>query len=286
MPSPGWFKLHRKIFDHWTFRKKPFSPGQALIWLFGRCNFSEREIPAPGRVGPATLYPGEAIISLRLLATTWGWSQMRVARFLKALRNDSTIVTTNEGSFTRLKVLNWKKYQGDDSEDEGTPVSKTSAVPLAAPLAPPSAASSDIRRREEGKEGEEQIWPPPSPKDHEAHQLTKYALTTCYMAGQPATWKQDLRAALERRPVDQVKTWLKENKGKDVIALRDWLRSEDRRRPAVPQANKTPQGSICRACKGEGHTAVKVKRDGKTHDARQPCVTCSGSGRLKEQVPK
>lgn len=286
MPSPGWFKLHRKIFDHWTFRKKPYSPGQALIWLFGRCNFSERAIPAPGRVGPATLYPGEAIVSLRLMAMTWGWSQMRVVRFIKALRNDSTIVTTNEGTFTRLKVLNWKKYQGEDTEDEGTPVKKTSAVPSAVSSAPSSAPSSNIRRREEGKEGEEVIWPPPSLRDSEAKQLTAVALDGCHMAGSAITWLRDIRAALERQPAARILTWLNASKGKDVLALRDWLRAEDKRRSWTPQENKTPQGPICRACKGEGHKPVKVKRHGKTHDARQPCATCGGSGRLKEQVQK
>src|SRR3972149_2252294 len=65
--AAGWFKLWRKIGEHWLWKRRPFSPGQAWIDLLIRVNFTAKAIPAPGRAGPATLQPGEAIVSLRLL---------------------------------------------------------------------------------------------------------------------------------------------------------------------------------------------------------------------------
>ena len=118
MPNPGWIAVWRKIRDHWTWKKKPFSPGQAWIDLLLRCNFSEKAIPNPGRVGPAYLSPGEAIISLRLLEAAWGWHRKRVIRFLKALKNDTMISTTNEVTFTRVKVLKWQELQPKATVEE------------------------------------------------------------------------------------------------------------------------------------------------------------------------
>ena len=71
-------------------------------------------------MGPVTLASGEAIVSLRLLEKAWGWHRGMVIRFLKALKNDTTISTTNETTFTRVKVLNWKRYQGSEHEDDTT----------------------------------------------------------------------------------------------------------------------------------------------------------------------
>ena len=294
MPDPGWFKLWRKMFDHWTWKKKPYSPGQALVWLIGKCNFSERAIPDPGRVGPATLQPGEAIISLRRLESAWGWSQNRVVRFLKALENDGTIRRVNEGTFTRVILLNYKAYQGDDNPNEGGPSIKTKAPSKAGTNAPPKAPSkagtNNIRRRIRRKEGEEgkeqtQIWPPPGGKDQDADQLTELAQGTCHMAGKRETWHGDLRAALERQPVDRLRTWLMGNRGKDVIALRDWLRYLDKHPEfkATPQARK---GSPCPDCKTIGQVEKKEQRRGETVNVWGPCGTCLGRGTLKEQVQK
>jgi len=294
MPNPGWIKVWRKLRDNWVWRKKPYSAGQAWLDLLLRCNFSERAIPNRGNVGPATLKPGEAIVSLRRLLNDWGWSQNRVIRFLKALENESMIKRVNEGTFTRVKVLNWKQYQGDDTDDGSTYSGKTKA-PTAAPskappAAPPKAPTKDIRRRIRRKEGEEgkeqtQIWPPPGGKDQEAHQLTQYAREVCHVAGKQETWENDLRAALERQPVERLRTWLAGNKGKDVIALRDWLRYLDKHPEfkASPQAKNLPP---CPDCKGIGQVERKEKRRGQMINVWGQCGACAGSGRVKEQVPK
>ena len=116
----GWFKLYRKMRENFLWRLKPFSQGQAWVDLLMRVNFSDRPIPQPGRVGPRMLHQGEAIVSLRGLAVNWGWSKGKVQRYLQCLRNEHMIESTNEYSYTRVKLLNWKKYQPDVLPDGST----------------------------------------------------------------------------------------------------------------------------------------------------------------------
>jgi hypothetical protein len=111
MARVGWLKLWRKLDEHWLWEQKPFSMGQAWIDVLMRTNFSDSNIPNPADVKSSTLSPGESIVSLRGLEADWGWSRNRVLRFLRRLKNDGMIGTKNETIFTRVNVVNWKKYQ-------------------------------------------------------------------------------------------------------------------------------------------------------------------------------
>lgn len=158
---PGWIMLWRKLSEHWTWRKKPFGVGQAWVDLLLRVNFSTTTIPAPGKTGPATLSPGEAIISMRGLAMIWGWSTNRVVRFIRSLKTEHMIEYSNEHTFTRLKVLNWKDYQHPDSDSDtpaDTPSNTVAEQRRNGDEYTDGTVTGDIRRRvtrEEGKEGEE-----------------------------------------------------------------------------------------------------------------------------------
>jgi len=84
-----------------------------------RANFAETKIPHPGRSGNLILRPGELIGSLRGFEKDWGWSRPRVLRFLRYLRAEEMVTTFNEIIFTRIKILNWEKYQREE-KDPGT----------------------------------------------------------------------------------------------------------------------------------------------------------------------
>lgn len=131
MARRGWFKLYRQIQEHWTWKKKPASEGQAMVDIFIRTNWIDSEMLNPKVASAIKVRKGEAICSVRGLAEAWGWSRNRTQTFLLRLQIEGTIKATNEATHTRLKVLNWKKYQGNDKEkgpDKG-PGSKPHAGP-------------------------------------------------------------------------------------------------------------------------------------------------------------
>lgn len=121
MADAGWLKLYRRMRDHWLWKQKPFSPGQAWIDLLLRVNFSERPVPRPGRVGPRTLQPGQAIVSIRNLGRAWGWSRGKTERFIRCLQSEAMIEATNQTTYTLLNLLNWKKYQPQQEMGKATP---------------------------------------------------------------------------------------------------------------------------------------------------------------------
>lgn len=117
MARRGWFKLYRQIQEHWTWRKgKAFSEGQALVDLFIRTNWMDSTMLNPKVAEAIKVKKGEAIVSVRGLAEAWRWSRNRTQTFLRRLQIEGTIEATNEATHTRVKVLNWKKYQGSDKE--------------------------------------------------------------------------------------------------------------------------------------------------------------------------
>lgn len=169
MARTGWLKLWRQMQDNPIWTETPFSAGQAWIDLLIRANFSETRIPKPGKTSNLMLGPGEAIVSLRELELNWGWSRNRVLRFFARLKRERMIGTTNETTFTRLKVLNWKKYQGEDEEGgttsgtrggttSGTTSRATTEPPSEPPAEPPSEPIRRIQEQQQQKEEESPVY--------------------------------------------------------------------------------------------------------------------------------
>jgi hypothetical protein len=115
MGEIGWVKLKRSMRDHPLWAEKPFSRAQAWIDLVLRANFTDTKIPSPGRSGVVVLGHGELIGSLRGFQASWGWSLNKVLRFLRYLKAEKMIATVNESTFTRIKLLNWKRHQHEET---------------------------------------------------------------------------------------------------------------------------------------------------------------------------
>ena len=163
MSRPGWIKVWRKLQDNEIWGGEVFSRGQAWIDILLRANFQASEILDHRRTKVTAVQPGEAIVSVRHLARDWRWSKGRVRRFLDTLTDKHMIEHAGGHSFTRIKVLNWKKLQGNDLEDEhddghedghdnedvgGHASGHASGHARGTPAEP-------IRRSKEGKEGKE-----------------------------------------------------------------------------------------------------------------------------------
>lgn len=105
----GWVSLDRQIENHWLWKDKPFSKGQAWIDLILSVNHTGKKILIDGE----TVYipKGSFVTSLRKLADKWGWSINKVSRFLFLLENDSMLTQKRDTKKTVLSLENYGKYQ-------------------------------------------------------------------------------------------------------------------------------------------------------------------------------
>lgn len=155
MTKEGYIKLYRQLQDHWLWRERPFSPGQAWVDLVMRVTWQKSTIPHPSKVGPSHLDAGELLCSKRSLSVSWGWSRERVDRFLQTLKNESMIESRNDATYTVIKVLNWNKFQQQTEKTSPLTLPLTLPPPLPVPLPPPLPPSRHIQEGKEGKEEKE-----------------------------------------------------------------------------------------------------------------------------------
>lgn len=107
--AEGWIALHRRITEHWLWKEKPFSKGQAWIDILLECNHAERKTLIKGVLLKCSR--GESINSLKTWAARWGWTVAATRHFLFLLEQDEMIQTKNERVTTRLSVCNYESYQ-------------------------------------------------------------------------------------------------------------------------------------------------------------------------------
>ncbi|MBD3180753.1 hypothetical protein GF312_00575 [Candidatus Poribacteria bacterium] len=112
----GWIRLHRSLTDHWIWKDKPFTKGQAWIDILLECNHREGKFNQKGVL--MICKRGESLNSLDTWAWRWGWNKSKVRRFLKLLQKDNMIELKSETITTRLTICNYDKWQTDRHADE------------------------------------------------------------------------------------------------------------------------------------------------------------------------
>lgn len=105
----GYIKVYRDIRDHWIWKDKPFSRGQAWIDLIMLVNHEDKKIPFMG--APVLVKKGSKITSIRQLADRWGWSKMKVSRFLDVLESDGMLIQKRDSKKTLITLVNYGNYQ-------------------------------------------------------------------------------------------------------------------------------------------------------------------------------
>ena len=124
----GWITLHRRIKDHWLWKSKPFSRGQAWIDILLECNHSERKTLFEGRL--VITERGQSSNAKKTWANRWGWSISATRHFLNILEKDEMISTHNARVTTVLTVLNYDSYQlkqtSEESQKDLTEISEES----------------------------------------------------------------------------------------------------------------------------------------------------------------
>ncbi|OPX95469.1 MAG: hypothetical protein A4E58_02113 [Syntrophorhabdus sp. PtaB.Bin006] len=124
MQNKGWIKLHRAIADTEFWLSEPFTRSQAWIDLLLLANHKAGHIRKRGIL--ITVERGQVGHSEEALGKRWKWSKGKVRRFLAELIRLSRI-TRSISEKTELKntsvsslicIINYDKYQGDNTEDD------------------------------------------------------------------------------------------------------------------------------------------------------------------------
>jgi DNA replication protein DnaD len=116
--SKGWILLYRSIRDSWVWDSKPFDQARAWIDLILDANHDE------GKVFTGTnlikVKRGQDLISIRSLASRWGWSKDRVSKFLSALQSDNMIRLEKVSGRTVLTIVNYGFFQNRPDTNKDT----------------------------------------------------------------------------------------------------------------------------------------------------------------------
>ena len=114
----GWVSIHRSIKDNFVWQDKPFNMGAAWIDLILMANHEEKKMPLDGQL--IIIRRGQTFTSVRSLAEKWGWSKVKVSRYLALLEQDDMVKLERSKSGTLLTLVNYDNYQ-DCRDDKRTP---------------------------------------------------------------------------------------------------------------------------------------------------------------------
>lgn len=114
----GYVKVYRDVRDHWVWKDKPFSRGQAWIDLLMMVNHEDKKILFDGVLIPVNR--GMTITSLHKLADRWGWSTSKVGRFLDILEQDVMIRQERNTKRTAISIVNYSDYQDTRNTERNT----------------------------------------------------------------------------------------------------------------------------------------------------------------------
>ena len=112
----GFIKLYRAIQDNDIWFREPFTRGQAWLDLLIISNHKEGYIRVRGN--RIKILRGQCGWSIKRLADRWKWSQGKVKRFLKELKEDGQIGEQNNPVTTVITIVNYEVYQGNGEQTE------------------------------------------------------------------------------------------------------------------------------------------------------------------------
>ena len=104
----GWVPVKRQIQEHWLWKDKPFSQGQAWIDLIMLANYEDKKMPYKGEI--IICERGTVNLSISYLANRWGWSRDKTRRFLKLLESDGMVTVKATTHRTTITLENYSVY--------------------------------------------------------------------------------------------------------------------------------------------------------------------------------
>lgn len=112
----GWIKAHRSLTEHWLWKDKPFSRGQAWIDLLLLANHEVKKTILNGAL--TTVDRGEHVTSILKLSERWGWGRKKTSRFLDDLENDQMITQKRTAHSTTVTIVKYGVYQSKEQPKE------------------------------------------------------------------------------------------------------------------------------------------------------------------------
>lgn len=154
MAEKNFFPLNRAILNHWLWKKKPFSKGQAWVDLLLLANYEDKKIPYKGEI--ITCKRGDVNLSISELASRWGWNRDTARRFLRLLESDGMVTVNATTHRTTITIENYELFNNQCVTDNAT-----SAQPVrnqCVTSAQPADTTKKDKEGKEGKEGKEDIY--------------------------------------------------------------------------------------------------------------------------------
>ena len=118
MSGNGWLRINRKIREHWLWKDKPFSKGQAWIDMLLRASWEDKKELVGNTV--IEIHPGQFITSEKTLMADWGWSKEKVRKFMMTLESDHMIDRKPDRKQTTVTIVNWGSFQIPQTTNQTT----------------------------------------------------------------------------------------------------------------------------------------------------------------------
>jgi hypothetical protein len=109
LSDPGYFAVHRGVWEHDLFEPAPFSEREAWMWLVSSAVWKPTKVRVGNKMVP--LNRGELSFSERFLAEKWQWAKSRVHRFLALLESEKMITRNSDHGLNQITICNYEKYQ-------------------------------------------------------------------------------------------------------------------------------------------------------------------------------
>lgn len=107
MADKGWIKIDRGIQEHWLWQNAEYL--KAWLDLIMLANYEDKKMPYKGEI--ITCKRGDVNMSIKALATRWGWTWRTTKNYLKLLENDNMIVLSCTTNRTVISLVNYRKFQ-------------------------------------------------------------------------------------------------------------------------------------------------------------------------------
>lgn len=107
--SNGFVVIHRRLAEHWVWKGRPYTKGQAWVDILLRVNHAAAKIEVGNTL--LELQPGQTLWSIKAMAERWGWSRKKVSGFIHGLTTDDMLSANSTSKYTILTVKNWEKNQ-------------------------------------------------------------------------------------------------------------------------------------------------------------------------------
>lgn len=105
----GWVSVHRQLQEHWLWKDKPFSYGQAWVDLIMMANHTDNKFLLGREL--VEVKAGSFITSELKLMERWGWGKTRVRTFLDLLQKDKMIEKKVNRKRTTICIVNYSVFQ-------------------------------------------------------------------------------------------------------------------------------------------------------------------------------